>query len=67
MPSEYLEFVKLFEDESVDGMLKTLKVILDESREELHFFGSEAKKFVLKNKNNKHQGNRLLKLIEVVK
>ncbi len=64
MPSEYLEFVELFEDESVKGMFETLKNVLNKSREELHSFGFDAKKFVLKNKNNKWQANRILKFSE---
>ena len=60
MPKEYTNHVYLFEDESVDGMHKTLENILLNSREELHQFGKQAKEFVLLNKNNVVQSARIL-------
>ena len=61
MPKEYNDFVYLFEDESVEGISSKLKNILDKPKEELHLFGERAKEFVLNNKNNKIQAERLLR------
>jgi glycosyltransferase involved in cell wall biosynthesis len=64
MPPEYADYVKLFEDETVAGMCKTLNNVLKCNREELHEFGIKAKKFVLENKNNKYQANRILEFVQ---
>lgn len=63
MPNEYNEYVYLFEDESVEGMSKTIDYILSKSKEELHKKGLRAKEYVLKEKNNVMQAQRLLELI----
>lgn len=63
MPSEYYDYVYVFIDESSEGMYNTLKMLLSKSRIELHNFGAEAKKFVLVNKNNFIQAQRVLDLI----
>lgn len=60
MPKEYNDYVYLFENESVEGMSKTLQIILSKSNEELHLFGHKAKEFVLRNKNNITQASRIL-------
>lgn len=64
MPDEYLDYVKLFEDETVEGMYLSLKEVLSCSRGELHNLGIEAKSFVLKFKNNEEQGKRILNFIK---
>lgn len=63
MPDEYLDYVFLFEDESVDGMSKTLETILSKSKEELHEFAAEAKAFVIQKKNNQVQAGRILEFM----
>ena len=55
MPEEYNQYVYLFDDESVDGMHKTLEMLLAKSKEELHEFGGLAKQFVLAYKSNEVQ------------
>jgi glycosyltransferase involved in cell wall biosynthesis len=50
MPSEYKNFVYIFNNETVDGMYNTLKTILSQSRLELHNFGHKAKQFIQTNK-----------------
>jgi glycosyltransferase involved in cell wall biosynthesis len=64
MPKEYHPYVFLFEGESVEGMKNSLKNILSKSKEELHQFGQEAKKFVLTNKNNQIQAHRILQFLK---
>ena len=64
MPKEYDEYVYLLEDESADGVCKALLEIFSKSAEELHQKGKEAKSFVLKEKNNVKQAEKLLALIK---
>jgi glycosyltransferase involved in cell wall biosynthesis len=63
MPEEYYDYVYLFEDESVEGMAKTLDRILKLPKEELHAKGAAAKEFVLREKNNVVQAGKIIKLI----
>jgi glycosyltransferase involved in cell wall biosynthesis len=64
IPEEYYNYVYLFEDESVEGMAKTLERILELPKEELHAKGAVAKEFVLREKNNIRQASRILELVE---
>jgi len=64
MPQEYYPFVYIFDDESVDGIERTLAVLLAKSREELHGFGQKAKEFVLACKNKQIQSARVLSLCD---
>lgn len=63
MPQEYNDYVYLFEDETVDGMIKTLTAILSKDKTELHDKGIRAKDFVLKEKHNVMQAERIIELI----
>ena len=63
MPLEYNDYVYLFEDETVEGMANTLKVILSKSDNELMLFGAKARQFVLNNKSNLIQAKRILDFI----
>ena len=63
MPQEYDDYVYLFEDETVDGMIKTLTAILSKDKTELHDKGIRAKDFVLKEKNNVVQARKILNMI----
>lgn len=55
IPKEYLDFVFLFEEESVGGYKKIMTEILRLSLDNMKEKGSKAKDFVLQNKNNKKQ------------
>ena len=63
MPEEYYPYVYLFEDETVEGMAKTLQQVLSLSREELAQKGSTAKQFVLEKKSNVCQAKKLLDML----
>jgi glycosyltransferase involved in cell wall biosynthesis len=63
MPKEYHEFVYLFDDESVEGMHRSLQTVLNNKPKELHRFGEAAKSFVLTKKNNVVQAGRVLGFI----
>lgn len=66
MPEEYYDYVYLFEDESVEGMAKTIDRILKLPKEELHAKGAAAKEFVLREKNNIVQAKRIVEMIRGV-
>ena len=63
MPQEYDSHVYLFDEESVEGYHRVLEEVLSLPEEKLRECGSEARKWVLKNKNNKLQAYRVLELI----
>lgn len=63
MPDEYLRYVYIFDDESINGMSNKLQEIIYTDNEILAKKGLEAKLYVLQNKNNIKQANRILKFI----
>lgn len=63
MPADHLEHVYLIEDESADGIASVLKELLTKSEEELFEKGKRAKDFVLKEKNNKKQAQKVLEMM----
>lgn len=63
MPKEYYDYIYCFDEESIEGMQKTLLTILNKPTKELMQKGDLAKKFVLKNKNNKVQVDKIVNLI----
>ncbi len=67
MPKEYYEYVYLIEEESVEGIEKALCEVLNKSEKELHNKGMAAKEFVLKEKNNISQGNKIVEMIKKFK
>jgi glycosyltransferase involved in cell wall biosynthesis len=60
MPSEYNDYVYLFEDESVKGMRSTLEQLLSKQDEQLKFFGNKAHLFVLYHKSNVIQAKKII-------
>jgi len=63
MPEEHKQYVYLIEDETVEGLTSTLRVVLSKTREELHQKGIVAKSFVLHNKNNVIQAKKIIDMI----
>lgn len=63
MPSEYLPYVFIFDDESVNGYAKAIRNIVDMPYSLVKEKGDSAKKFVLNTKNNIVQASKLIKLI----
>ncbi len=60
MPEEYIKYVFIINNETVEGMLDSLRYILTFSKEELNNFGNNAKQFILKNKNQNVQSKKIL-------
>ncbi len=63
MPDEYLDYVYTITDESVDGMRDALLRVTSLSEEELINKGAQAKEFVMREKNNVKQAERLATFI----
>jgi glycosyltransferase involved in cell wall biosynthesis len=64
MPKEYLDYVYTITDESVDGMKDALSKVASLSEEELINKGARAKEFVLREKNNVKQAQKIIAFIE---
>ncbi|MGM0792396.1 MAG: glycosyltransferase [Bacillota bacterium] len=63
MPKEYYDYVYIIDDETIEGLTITLRKILSEPKEKLHQTGLKAKEFVLREKNNNVQANRIINMI----
>ena len=63
IPAEYLPNVFVLDNETADGMAEKIKEILSMPPEELHAFGAGAKKWILENKNNKAQAEKIIKFV----
>lgn len=66
MPDEYIPYVYLFSDETINGLIAKLSELLNKSNSELHSFGLKAKTYVMQNKNNLVQGKRITDFIDKV-
>lgn len=63
IPEEYFEHLYFFDDESIDGLKKSIEKILSLPLEELHKKGKNAKEFILRKKNNISQSRKILDFI----
>ena len=60
IPEEYFVHLGVVEDYTSSGIRDTIITALAKGREELHRLGLEAKSFVLENKNNVKQGEKII-------
>lgn len=67
IPDEYYGFLYSIDDDSVDGILHSLSTVLSLNPTLRKEKGLRAKDFVIKEKNNKKQGERILSLINNIK
>jgi glycosyltransferase involved in cell wall biosynthesis len=63
MPEEYKKYVYLIDDQTVEGLTNSLRVVFSKTKEELHQKGMIAKDFVLHKKNNIIQAKKILDMI----
>ena len=63
MPAEYYPYIYSFDEETTEGYARIINKIMSMSVEELHKKGTEAKAWVLKNKNNIHQCRRIINML----
>ncbi len=66
IPEEYFKYLFVFEDETPEGMARTLDEILRKDQEFLISFGRSAQEFVLREKNYVVQGEKIVKFLETV-
>lgn len=64
MPKEYHPYVYLLEDESADGITEKLREVLANSDEALFEKGKAARDFVLDQKNNVIQAQKILEMLK---
>ena len=64
MPEEYYPYIYLIKDESIEGISKALKDTLNEKYEKRKCKGEEARKFVLHNKSNVVQAERIINFLK---
>ncbi len=67
MPADHLDYVYLIEEDNAAGVEKSLRELLTKSREELHEKGMRAKDFVLREKNNVKQAEKLIDMLEKIR
>lgn len=63
MPEEYHKYVFLFRDETTAGISRMMDVILNMPAEEVKARGLAGKGFVMENKNNVRQAQRVLEML----
>ena len=63
MPSEYKQYVYLIEDETEEGICTAFKKIAKINETEVIQKGKDARDFVLSNKNNKIQTEKILRMV----
>jgi glycosyltransferase involved in cell wall biosynthesis len=66
MPEEYLDHAYIVEEESVQSLARTIEGVLSKSDQELAAKGAAARDYVLREKNYRRQGVRVLDLIRKV-
>ena len=64
MPKEYLPYVYLIEDETAKGIAKALQKVFLETRAQRNEKGEQAKEFVLKNKSNTAQAEKIIEFLK---
>ena len=64
LPKEYYEHLFFFDDESIEGMSKTIQCCLDIPVSELNKKGKLASLFIKTHKNSQIQGGKIIKFIE---
>lgn len=66
IPRDYYSHIYCIDDETVDGVYKSLAEVLEKPAEDLHKKGVEAKAFIISRKNPEAQGQKLKSLIDRV-
>lgn len=64
MPKEYIEYIYIIKNETLDGFIEVISKVMNKSREELHEKGEKSKEFVIENKNNLIQTKKIIKFVE---
>ena len=63
MPDEYLPYLFIFEDETIEGYTRKIVEICSMPMEYLTEFGHRASAFILENKNEMIQAKKIINLL----
>lgn len=63
IPEEYFDYVYTINDESIDGIAKSIEKTLNIPIEELTLIGNRAKTFVTEKKNYSEQAKRIVEFL----
>lgn len=63
LPKDYLKYLLFFNDETIDGMTKTMSDALNLSNEDIDALGKNARNFIINNKTPKVQVKKILEMI----
>ena len=66
IPDEYLEFLGIIPDDSIDSLCDTIIEWCEKSTDELQVLGQKARNFILQNKNSEIQAQRILDFIKII-
>lgn len=66
IPKEYDPHIFYFEDESSDGLKQRILEVGSMPQTELYRFGAQASKFIIAEKNNHSQANKLISLLNAL-
>lgn len=64
LPHDYYNHIYFVEDETVEGLRKTIVDVCSKSQEELKAFGQQASEFILQEKNPIAQASKMLNMIK---
>jgi glycosyltransferase involved in cell wall biosynthesis len=66
IPEEYGQYLYWFQEETVVGLADTMVRVMSKGNQELSEFGMVAKEFMLTNKNNLLQGQKILDFLQSI-
>jgi glycosyltransferase involved in cell wall biosynthesis len=66
VPDEYYNFVYVIEEQGIEGLQNTLKLVCEKDPSELHEFGEKASMFILKNKNPLSQVKKIFEMVSQI-
>ncbi len=67
MDEEYFNYINLFENDNIQGIKEGIEKVLKENYDVLLHKAKQGQKFILENKNNKAQTQKILELVKVKK
>lgn len=65
MAEEYLKYVYLIEDESIDGISNALTTVMANTSQALYLFGKKAAQFAMSDKNYREMTKKILTFLEL--
>ena len=66
LPEEYYNHIYFFDDESIEGMKNKIIEVCEKPQDELNAFGKAASEFIINEKNEKKQAEKIVKLLNSI-